>query len=303
MLIGAAPSHRQHRKYNLRRAVRRLIAQSRKVGDKADVPEQDRCSEIGANRENVPNKRRPELRPNRHDVRVGKQPIGDPWAARVQQRIHAGAHDREQRHGFGKSVDRVAPLLAHEEQDRGNQSSRMADTDPPNEVDDVEGPTGRNVIAPDSDSLVNEPTDRRHEQVHEDERNTDHDVPRLFVAPLIEDDVTDLRVDRRVSLFSFDQKLELWMVRSHRLGLDLRVNISNLAKIGYSRSSLDFAQHLVGSLVAAYLGNLALGISDVAERDRLGRTRLLAGRDNLAILRIATLLLGLDAHIVDALDT
>ena len=54
------------------------------------------------------------------------------------------AHDDgEDRHRLGGAVDRRAPLLAEEEEDRGDQRAGVADADPEDEVGDVPGPADR----------------------------------------------------------------------------------------------------------------------------------------------------------------
>ena len=52
-----------------------------------------------------------------------------------------------------KRLMRGAPLLLEQQQDGGDQRAGVADTDPPDEVDDVEGPADRDVVAPDADAL------------------------------------------------------------------------------------------------------------------------------------------------------
>ena len=64
-----------------------------------------------------------------------------------------GAGDGEQRHRLGEAVDRRAPRLPEQQQDRRDQRAGVADADPPDEVDDVEGPADRDVVAPDADAL------------------------------------------------------------------------------------------------------------------------------------------------------
>ena len=45
----------------------------------------------------------------------------------------------------------------------------VADADPPDEVDDVEGPADGDVVAPDADALQEQIGDRRRQDVHEQE--------------------------------------------------------------------------------------------------------------------------------------
>ena len=64
-----------------------------------------------------------------------------------------GAGDGEERHRLGEAVDRRPPRLLEQQQDRGDQRAGVADADPPDEVDDVEAPADRDVVAPDADAL------------------------------------------------------------------------------------------------------------------------------------------------------
>ncbi len=75
----------------------------------------------------------------------------------MNTRKQARADHSENRHGFGKSVDARAPVLAEEKQNGGNQCSGVADTDPEHEVHDRETPHHRVVVA--------EHADAGHEQI------------------------------------------------------------------------------------------------------------------------------------------
>ena len=97
-----------------------------------------------------------------HRVRIGEQPVEEPRPAQVQQREQPGAGDGEQRHRLGEAVDRRAPLLLQQQQDRRDQRAGVADADPPDEVDDREAPGDRDVDAPDADALDEQIGDRDH---------------------------------------------------------------------------------------------------------------------------------------------
>ena len=84
----------------------------------------------------------------------GKHPECVPWATGMDERENAGASHGEQCHRFGKTIDRSAPLLIQQEENRGDQRSRVADTDPPDKVDDREAPADGDVDAPNSDALA-----------------------------------------------------------------------------------------------------------------------------------------------------
>src|SRR5207244_3243068 len=104
------------------------------------------------NGEHVPDERTAPLWPKLHRVRDGQQPVEEPRPAHVEQRVEAGAGDREERHGFGEAVDAGPPLLVQQEQDRRYERARMADADPPHEIDDVEAPADGNVDTEDADA-------------------------------------------------------------------------------------------------------------------------------------------------------
>ena len=57
----------------------------------------------------VPGQGAAKLRPNAHRRGVRDQPVEEPRAAQVQQRIEAGLNDREERHRLGEAVDAGAP--------------------------------------------------------------------------------------------------------------------------------------------------------------------------------------------------
>ncbi len=70
----------------------------------------------------------------------------------MNQRKDAGAHHGEQRHRFGRSVDRRSPLLPEQKQHRRDQRAGVTDTDPEHEVRDVERPADRLVQPPRADA-------------------------------------------------------------------------------------------------------------------------------------------------------
>ena len=131
----------------------RAIAHRRQVGNQADVPEHDRDRGVGRDREHVPDQRAAELRPQAHRVGIREQPVGrQPRTAGVEDREDRRARHREDRHRLGEAADRHAPLLLEQQQDRRDQRAGVADADPPDEVDDVERPADRDVVAPDADA-------------------------------------------------------------------------------------------------------------------------------------------------------
>ncbi len=176
---GPAPSERERAVDRARDPVLRAIAERRQIGDEAGIPEERRHRAVGRDREHVPDERAAELRPDAHAVRVRHQPVRrQPRAAGVDEREHQRARDGEERHRFRESVDRRAPVLLQEQQNRGDERARVPDADPPDEIDDVERPADRNVVAPDADPLEEQVADRHDEQVQEQERDAGRGDPR-----------------------------------------------------------------------------------------------------------------------------
>ena len=170
VLGRAAPAERQHAVDTRARTRLRAIAQRGHVGHETGEPEQRRHGAVGRDREHVPDQRAAELRPQAHRVRIREQPVDrQPRPAGVQQREHRRAGDGEQRHRLGEAVDRRAPLLAEQQQNRRDQRAGVADADPPDEVDDVEGPADGDVVAPDADAGHQQVADG-HVQDHQQRR-------------------------------------------------------------------------------------------------------------------------------------
>src|SRR5213078_979797 len=94
----------------------------------------------------------------------------DPDASHVNRREQQGAHDGEDGHRLRGAVDRGAPFLAEEEEDRRDERPGMTDPDPEHEVRDVPGPADGDVEAPDADPLPEEPRDRYAEKAEQRER-------------------------------------------------------------------------------------------------------------------------------------
>ena len=136
----------------------------------------------------------------------GKQPVDrEPRAAGVQQREHRRARHREERHRFREPVDRGAPLLAEEQQDRRDQRAGVADADPPDEVDDVERPADRDVVAPDPDAREQQLDDRHVQDHQEEERDREAEEP-ADRRPLRQDDAADLVGDRAEGVARLDDR-------------------------------------------------------------------------------------------------
>ena len=105
----AAPSERENAVNNFQSRIFGAVAQRRQIGDQADKPEQRRNRGVSGDGEDVPHERTAELRPYAHGVGDGEEPVGEPGTADVNGGEDARAGDREERHRFCKTVDRVAP--------------------------------------------------------------------------------------------------------------------------------------------------------------------------------------------------
>ncbi len=123
---------------------------------------------VRAHREHVPDQRAAELRPKLHRVRVRQEPVEEPGPAQVQQRKHGRAHHGENRHGLGDAIDRGAPLLVQQQQDRRDQRAGVPDPDPPYEIGDREAPGDGNVDAPnthaDDEQIDDDPDEQRQQR-------------------------------------------------------------------------------------------------------------------------------------------
>ena len=65
----------------------------------------------------------------------------------MQQREEPGAGDGEERHRLGEAVDRRAPFLLQQQQDRRDQRAGVADADPPDEVE-IAKPQATGMLMP-----------------------------------------------------------------------------------------------------------------------------------------------------------
>ena len=158
------------------------VAQRRQVRHESGVPEEQRDRAVGRDREHVPDERAAELRPDAHAVGIRQEPVRrQPRAACVHQREDQRAGDREERHRFREPVDRRAPVLLEEEQDRGDQRPGVADTDPPDEVDDRKAPADRDVDAPDARALEEQVREReaQHRQAHQADEKAEEPAERV----------------------------------------------------------------------------------------------------------------------------
>ena len=150
---GALPAQRQNAVEHFLEPGR-AVARNGDVGNQPDVEEDDRDRHVGVDREHVPEQRALEVHPEAALVRVGKQEVELPEATDVDQRKERRGEHGEDRHRLGAAVDRIAPLRAEQEEDRGDQGARVTDSDPEHEGDDVDAPEDRRLVARDPEPLI-----------------------------------------------------------------------------------------------------------------------------------------------------
>ena len=201
----------------------------------------------------------------------------------MQNRKHAGARDGEQRHGFRKSVDRRAPVLFEQKQDRRDQRARVADSDPPDEIDDGESPGDGDHDAPDADAPVEQPRHRNQQNVHQQEgaREADEHLLRRLQERLV-NHAADLVGDGAEVVAGTED-----LIRSGIYGRDAR-SVFRFETHAFSRSGFGLrrrARYVVRgrvfnssssriiAMLLLQLGDAAVGIVQIAEHDRLRRDK------------------------------
>ena len=132
------------------------ITQNCEVRQQADIPKEHRNRSVGRDGEYVPLERRTEILPDRIRVRDRKEIKCVPHATDVKNREDTGAHDSENCHGLGRTIDRRAPFLPQQAEDRGDQGAGVTNTNPEDEIDDVPRPVDRIGVAPNADARRDE---------------------------------------------------------------------------------------------------------------------------------------------------
>ena len=191
-----------------------------------------------------------------------------------------------------------------QQQDGRDQRAGVADADPPDEVDDVEAPADRDVVAPDADALGSSRSADDQQQQHRAARSAmrEADEPALRRAPRAATIALIVVGDRRRRCGPARRPAVAdgcWRRRarvahqccslSHapcaspcgrrRVGRQLGVRVAHRAP-GTSCAaacSSSCEQAVVARLGLAAARPRLLGIVEVAEDDRLGRAGLLAG--------------------------
>ena len=126
------------------------IARRRQVRNQAHEPEDRADGKVRADRDDVPHQRAHEVRPELAFGGIGNDVVEHPEAPEVDQRKQTGGHDGEDRHRLGRARDSRPPAGTDEMEDRGDERAGVRDTDPENEVDDVDAPAHRDAEAGDA---------------------------------------------------------------------------------------------------------------------------------------------------------
>ena len=69
---------------------------------------------------------------------------------------NTGAHDSENRHSLGRTIDRRTPFLTQQTENRGDQGAGVTNTNPEDEINDVPRPVDRIGVAPNADARRDE---------------------------------------------------------------------------------------------------------------------------------------------------
>ena len=152
---------------------------------------------------------------------------------------NSGAGHGEQCHGFGKAVDGVAPRLAQQEEDGGDECAGVADTDPPDEVDDGEAPADGDGHAPDADALQEEIADgiEHHHREHEADAEADEPAVRSGTG---QHDRADFFRDRAEGVSGLDDRSSIADGRPICLGSVHFGSSASLARLALSFPSSGF---------------------------------------------------------------
>ena len=153
------------------------VTEGGQVRDKTGVPEQNRNGTINTYREDVPNKRTTEVGPHVHLVGQGQHPVRQPGATNVNTGKDQRTHNGEDGHRLCRTVNGRTPFLSEEEENRGNQSTRVTDTNPEYEVDNRPTPSNRIVNPPNTRSLPEEVTDGETKHTEKHDGDSKNNIP------------------------------------------------------------------------------------------------------------------------------
>ena len=115
----------------------------------------------------------------------------------MDDRIDSSRCGRQQRDGFRNAVQRAAPVLPQQQQQRRNHQCAAGISHPPIIADDVQRPADRDVVAPDSDAPIEHPAQRYAEPERQCAAGGEGEQPAL-ARRMIEGDAGDLGADRPV---------------------------------------------------------------------------------------------------------
>ncbi|VTR69655.1 hypothetical protein DESC_770030 [Desulfosarcina cetonica] len=165
----AVPAQGQHRE-DLAPYADGAVADDRQIGQHAGVPEEAAHGQVGGDGHHVEHQRRLEVGPQGALVGKGQHVENHPDPAQVDEGKQPGGAHGEDGHGLGGPGDGVAPAGPKEVQDGRDQGSRMGDTDPEHEIDQVGAPVHGVVLAAHANAHqdLNHPAGGAHEHPGEE---------------------------------------------------------------------------------------------------------------------------------------
>ena len=200
---GVTPTQREKGIYFFLPELFCAIAHRGQIGYQPEIPKQQGDREIRTDCKDVPHERAAELRPQPHRVGIRKQPVKNPWPAQVKQGHQTSATYGKQGHRFRKPVDRSAPRLEEQKQDRRDKCARVSDSYPPDEIHNRVSPGDRNIDTPDADPFPKQPRDSDQKHHKQQERDDETHPPRP--RRTLQWNVADCFGDRGVGLARGEQ--------------------------------------------------------------------------------------------------
>ena len=97
----------------------------------------------------------------------------------MQQWKKSGARHRKEGHGLGEPVDRRAPFLGHQQEDRRDESARVTNSNPPNKIHNRESPGDRNIHAPNANAAIKQVGNGCKKEHQQTKRDDNADPPTL----------------------------------------------------------------------------------------------------------------------------
>ena len=150
--VAATPAERKHPVHGFAPPSLRPIPHRRQIRHQPQIPKQNRHSEIGGNREDIPHQRTAKIRPDPVRIWNRRHKPSHPDSADVNSRKNSRTNHGKERHGLGRTINRRTPFLTTKMQNRRDQSSGVTDPDPEDEIGNTPCPANRNIVSPNTDA-------------------------------------------------------------------------------------------------------------------------------------------------------